>query len=452
MKFDFLLVTSWSKFDVRTQRSIARELEQKGYSTAILTPTASTAAVAGSTPTRTFNLESIDTETVLTPSEIESRFDIPSFRHLCQTEIAYFHLNYDQATERAVSIASGVDKLFSDHEFSYSLQGRGGELFRLLVHAKMREQGNNNIWNTFSPFDETVAFSTEIDAVWDTYRTIPYTDIPASERESIEEYITGFRSQKKRYSHDTPDTDIGDLSLLTNFISKLKANLSTDRPRDLKNSLKFNARKYINKNINERLLPSIKQSRNYCTHNRYVFFPLQFKEESRLTVLSPEFYDQRWIVEFLSRSLPHTVNLCIKQHPNHIGQESPQWIHNMSTKSNVTFLHPAMNAHHAIEHAEAVVVTNNTVGFEALFYPTPLVVLGNSFYSGTPAAQEVDTLRSVSNVLSDSIHSETSSEHMISSIYSLQQAAYTAPNHDNIDEYAAGVSSAVTEFIQDTGL
>jgi capsule polysaccharide modification protein KpsS len=177
-----------------------------------------------------------------------------------------------------------------------------------------------------------------------------------------------------------------------------------------------------------------------------VFFPLQYPEESRLTVFSPEFFDQEWIIEYLSRSVPDSVGVFIKQHPNHVGQQSPLWIRRLSQLPNVQFLSPELNVHEIIADAEAVVVTNNTVGFEALFYSTPLIVLGQAFYQDTPAVRTVDILGDLRSVVANAMQDGVLEKDCVASIHSLREAVFNVERYGSIERHASGTASGILGF------
>jgi hypothetical protein len=118
----------------------------------------------------------------------------------------------------------------------------------------------------------------------------------------------------------------------------------------------------------------------------------------------------------------------------------------------VQFLNPELNTHYAIQHAEATIVTNNTVGFEALFYSSPLIILGHAFYSETPAAKTVGHIDSVAETLSTHIGTKITEEERLSSIYSLKNAVYDVPDRENVEESARGRAAALLEFIDDMGI
>ncbi|MFB6197449.1 MAG: hypothetical protein ABEI52_04165, partial [Halobacteriaceae archaeon] len=171
------------------------------------------------------------------------------------------------------------------------------------------------------------------------------------------------------------------------------------------------------------LLPTRSESRKRCENDRFVFFPLQYPIESRLTTISPEFFDQRFVIEYLARILPHDVHLFVKQHPNHVGYQSPKLLLEISNRHNVRFLHPDMNTHEVIENADLVTVINNTVGFEAIYHRVPLLVLGTAFYEQVPAATNVDDLSELPELIAENIGETTPEETTIESIYSLQKAS-----------------------------
>lgn len=444
MDIDYLLPTSWSDFDVKLQLLVAAELEESGYTTCILTPDERTQKKVPEYVTHSYNIETLADNRLYSTETIKERFEIPSVRHLCQTELTYYDLEYEQVLKRAKKTAVAVDELFNRHEFSYSFQHRGGELFRLLVHYKIRNRNGASVWNDFAPFENREAFSAELCGPWTNYETIPYDSIDEEDREATRSYIQTFQEKKRFYSHDS---SVDDSSPIQKAWQRISTMVSPNQPRDLKKRLKKIVSHKLSRQINKFLIPSLEYSKRICNDRKYVYFPLQFPSESRLTIYSPEFYNQHWIIEYLSRVVPADVEVFVKQHPNHPGQQSPQWIHSLTQKPNVTFLHPECSSHGIIEQSEATIVTNNTVGFETLFYDTPLVVLGNAFYMDTPSVLKVDALDQLDKVVAKAIDSSVSDEDRIASIYSLKKATYSVPADVADDDWSTKMAKGLIDFV-----
>jgi hypothetical protein len=447
-------VSSWSDRDIKKIQLTASELEASDYRTAVLAPTPEIATRFEEYVKTTYDTQTLaaDATRHLTPTEIEKRFGISSMRRLCHTEQTYFNLKYEDTLQRAIQIATGIDHLFSNHSVSYAYQYRGGELFRLLVHFALEEHGRYNVWDAFSPFNNTVMFSTHLTNQWDTYTTVSYEDIEQNARKQTKDYITEFTAEKKRFSHGESITNHSNIFLkkLLNQMDNLRSLIKNEYPRDLSKKLWAVSAQEINEIINRQKARSISASQALCAESNYIFFPLQLPAESRLTVFSPEYYNQKWIVEYLSRSIPYGMKVLVKQHPNHIGQQSPRWIQNLSNIDNIEFVHPELNAHYAIKHADSVVVTNNTVGFETLFYETPLVVLGQAFYRETPAVYPVETLSSLDEIIANAVGTAIDERKRIASIHSLRSAVYdvsgTVGSQDRAEDRVGGLLKFISSI------
>lgn len=447
MSGEILLVTSWRDEEIENQFELGRELEKREHTVHVFSPRPVTQRdheLSGMlfTPDETTHAQ------LPTVSELEREYDIPSIPHLYFTEMKYFALSRSEAIARTRRFARALMCVFETTDVDYVYQGRGGEIHRLLAYYFVQEAGGKNVWGEFSPFDDRLAFSTRLNGTWDRYETIPDSEIPSGDRAKIDEYIDSFRSKKKVYTHgkEKDDNSVSITDTMSTAISSLRTVLCGTTPN---NPYRYGARKLtkvIKKKINSQMLPSITESRKQCRTNQFVFFPLQYPYESRLTVFSPEFFKQSFLVEYLSRILPQGVELFVKQHPNHPGKQSPAWIRRVENHDRVTVLNPAFNAHEAVDHAESVVVTNNTVGFEALFHNTPLVVLGRAFYEDVPAVAHVKELSTLPASLADALDRKITDSTVRSSIYSLQEATYpvAAPHSD---QRAATSIDAFQSFI-----
>jgi hypothetical protein len=432
MKFDFCLVASWGELSQKQIVKWGTELESQGYSVALLTP--SPLEDSFDTDIQTFVISGDETvATAESKAEIESQYDIPSLDHLAFTERLYFGFSRAESIRRARRLASNMGQLFSEHSFKYTYQVRGPETHRLLAHYLTKHHGGISIWGDFSPFDGTFVPTTALDGSWDEYRTIPYDEIPEADRETTRKHIEEFREARRFYAHDdepsTSDTDDGP-SYVKHVVDTARDLITRTRPGRVRDQIAPALRLAANRWLNEYLLPSVEQSRRLCQSTDYVFFPLQYPIESRLTVFSPEFYDQSYLIAYLSRILPSSTQLFVKGHPNHPGRPAPEIIHKHGNKNRVRFLNHDLNAHEVIENSEAVVVVNNTVGFETIYHGKPLLTLGEPPYAETPAVTNVESLSRLPEVLNQTISTTVPEQTVIESIYSLREATYPSDRDD----------------------
>ncbi|QCC46951.1 capsular polysaccharide export protein, LipB/KpsS family [Halobellus limi] len=454
MSKEVLLVTSWNEFEIKSLSQLAEELETRDYTVHLFSPAAEHIDRNKLSGNVYQQLESQPSE-LPTPEQIESECGIPSLPHLYFTDKQYFALSESEVVLRSRSMAAGLKQTFAETDLDFVFQGRGGEIQRLLAHYLAQQHDVASVWGEFSPFENRTAFSTQLDGKWDSYTTIPDYEIPQGEREDIDEYINSFTSDKKVYNHSMKNNDARKIiKKVTDTVKSLSTAVAGNTPN---NPYRYGIRKLranVYGRINNRILPSIKKSKKLCEKNKFVLLPLQYPIESRLTVFSPEFFDQSFLIDYLSRILPSNIKLFVKQHPNHPGKQSPAWIQRVSRRNTVELLHPSFNTHEVIEQAEGVVVTNNTVGFEAIFYNVPLVVLGNAFYGDVPAATRVSDLSSLPEAMARALGETVSDSVVRSSIYSLREATYPGmPIHEaaarNDSDQLSIIVDSLLSFVED---
>jgi len=261
-----------------------------------------------------------------------------------------------------------------------------------------------------------------------------------------------FRDRQRFYAHDDGD-ETNDGSSSTSTIGKIKETVEDlrgrDRPGQIRDQIGNELKLRFNRTINGLQYPGLETSRRLCDSTDYVFFPLQYPIESRLTVFSPQFYRQEFLVEYLSRALPSSTALFVKAHPNHPGRPTPKTVRELREEGRVEFLDPEMNAHEVIANAEGVVVVNNTVGYETLYYRKPLFTLGTAPYSDTPAAIPVEELGELPEILSDGLSTTISEQAAVSSIHSLRAAAYDGDRASYDEENVRTLVDSVLEFVDD---
>ncbi|MFC7193469.1 hypothetical protein ACFQL4_00505 [Halosimplex aquaticum] len=161
----------------------------------------------------------------------------------------------------------------------------------------------------------------------------------------------------------------------------------------------------------ERSYCSVNESQNIISHQEmdYVFYPLQYYIESRVTMRAPAFYEQSWLVEYLSRSVPTNHKLVTKDHPQQLGAQPRRAVDTIARYSIP--LAPSYHTHEVIENASAVVTLNNTVGYEALLYGKPVITLGKAFYDDY--TYKVDDINDIDRTIKYAVNSGGPSEEKI---------------------------------------
>lgn len=114
---------------------------------------------------------------------------------------------------------------------------------------------------------------------------------------------------------------------------------------------------------------------------RFLFFPLQVKQDSQLTVHSP-LYGNRLeeAILDLRAALPYVgpdMRLVVKLHPADLTKSDYDPM--VRACPDVIWV-AGGDVRHILERSELVVTVNSTVGIEALMFGKPVVVIGNSPY------------------------------------------------------------------------
>lgn len=452
MQYDFCLIASWSKQSQRQLITWGTELEARGYTVAVVSPSES--KLLSETDLATFVLREFEDSVDDFPSveTIESRYEIPSIDHITFSEQQYYDLTRSEALSRAVRLAASFEKLFSKHEFEYTFQGRGPEIHRLLGHYMTEHRDKTSIWVEFSPFDDSFALTTSLDGRWDQYQTVPYEEISEQERKSTRQHIETFREERRFY---TQDEDSGDESsrntkqVIKQAIETIQSVIGRKRPGRLQDQIKQEASLELNRRVNDYLLPTVEESREFCEETSYVFFPLQYPIESRLTVFSPQFFDQLYLVEYLARILPSSVELFVKAHPHHPGRPASKAMRQLVKNDRITFLHYNTHSHEVIQNAEAIVVVNNTIGYESIYFQKPLIALGNPTYAETPAVTRVNALEDLPEVLKKNISTTVAEETTVESIYSLQETTWQGDTVSYESENIQTLVDSILNFLDE---
>jgi capsular polysaccharide export protein len=131
--------------------------------------------------------------------------------------------------------------------------------------------------------------------------------------------------------------------------------------------------------------------------SRYIFVPFQVDVDSQILVYSPWIGNMRQFLDILvavANALPGDMMFVIKEHPSSSNDYRDLHAHH---PRKILFAN-ANNTQQLIEHAQAVITINSTVGIEALMLGKPVITVGQAFYNiaGLVShASDVSELRSL---------------------------------------------------------
>lgn len=288
------------------------------------------------------------------------------------------------------------------------------KLFASAIKAKL-------LYYTIPCFLDRIAFTTDSKGVWHPEKD---TAESTEAKKYIREFLDLTLNEKPVVGINAPSSY--DVNMNAKRIFKILpyfVKLLTEKDLDIKKHIKqrkleakrisrtISAKKYYKK------LSDIK-------NEKYFYFPLHFPEDSQLIVRGKPFMSQEFIVEVVSRYIPYPYKLVVKEHPHSRGFYNMKMLKRIHDLHNVILLPPLTNSHLIIPKADAVVVINSTVGFEALLYKKPVISLEDSFYRGLGLTLNVNHLDDLEFIVPKALNWKITDEMLNEFLLSLYNSSY----------------------------
>ncbi|MBU0532284.1 hypothetical protein KKB44_02200 [Candidatus Micrarchaeota archaeon] len=177
---------------------------------------------------------------------------------------------------------------------------------------------------------------------------------------------------------------------------------------------------------------------------KFFLYPLHFQWEAQITLREP-FLNQLKFAKQISKFLPHNTFLYVKIHPHWKNADQdilPSF--DLSRESNVRLIGPKEKTIDLIKKSLGVIVTNSTVGYEALALGKPLVVTGHEVYK--EVGLDVKDLNELPKILSQ-IHSGDYQIDEDSYAQFLKKYSGHVITSENPDEIAEEIKEAILWFM-----
>lgn len=127
------------------------------------------------------------------------------------------------------------------------------------------------------------------------------------------------------------------------------------------------------------------------TNERYILFPLHHQPETSVDVYGSLNSDQLALIETLSRLLPASHKLWVKEHKGAIGDRSLGWYRRVRSLPNVRLIDPFEDIFGMIRGADIVITVAGTASYEAALLGVPSLGLAPVFFAplltNTPGAR-----------------------------------------------------------------
>lgn len=192
-----------------------------------------------------------------------------------------------------------------------------------------------------------------------------------------------------------------------------------------------------------------------CKDKPYVYFPLHVDPEASTLICAPYHANQTAVIEALSKSIPLSACLLVKEHPIMIGKRPRGFYKKIAGMPNVVLVPHDESSHDLIKNASLVATITGTAGWEALVMEKPLLLLGRTPYmqvgQGIVFCQDYAALpRSVLNALETK---PAGDEALIRYIAAVMKEGVHVPDEllwnysPAISEKYSGVTQAIADYL-----
>lgn len=320
---------------------------------------------------------------------VYARYGIEDPREFVFGEWAYYrHESLVDLVATGASLFASIEDYLAESKPDAILQYLGAERVRRVLHRVGDRRGIPNVWAGWTPLPDQVVFHADERYSWEQLRIPDPAALDDAARERASTYLEAFRSRRARATYAPVAPAIPRAGFFGGLRAKWREyRLSGWGPghaaRVLSRTTRDNLSERIRRiDLRRRVYPNATRSRQLLEEKPYAFFPISWWRESRTTIGAPFAADPADFVVPLARALPEGMRLLVKDHPYHVGALSRSTVARISREPNVRWVAPDLSAHTLMDGAALVVVTNSTVGYEAILRGCRVLVAGHEFYRG----------------------------------------------------------------------
>ncbi|MBI2145816.1 hypothetical protein HYU22_00570 [Candidatus Woesearchaeota archaeon] len=185
---------------------------------------------------------------------------------------------------------------------------------------------------------------------------------------------------------------------------------------------------------------------------KYVLFPLHYQPESTTLIYGKWYVDQLSLIENISKSMPLTHLLYVKEHPFGYGNRNLSFYKRIKKIPNVRLISPHQNNFELIKKSSLLLTITGTSGWEALLFEIPAVTFGNIFYNVCEETIKVKNIEFLPEIIKNSVDRKINRDNLINFVAAMFRCSYSGlarlpsdcNNHsldkDNIKRLVQGIS------------
>ncbi len=368
---------------------------------------------------------------------IEARLP-SSLRDFTFPEQRYYMTSRPKLVRRVAAILDGFERLREVIDIGCMIHKLGAELIRRCAMHEAEVHGIKSVlFGTFpGHFKGRTFLHNQIWSERDTVEPPPKNVDDDVSYADFRDMLIRIRDRKEVIHY--PLVGMRRWSEAARFLSSMVVNKEYEFIGDLVRRRlelqRFRVRHFVSNRVASRSIPA----------EPYYFFPLHVFDDSQITVRNPEFYDQAWVLEHISRVMPHGMKLVVKLHPGLDGAVPTRFLRAMKKLDNVVLLKGNVNAHEVIKGSAGVIVINSTVAFEALLHRKPVLVLGHWSFGQLGMTQHVSDSRDLPQHLLALRDTIVDGDTVDQTLYDLYGEMYRCSYNREPIDYDAIVKSLLT--------
>jgi len=112
----------------------------------------------------------------------------------------------------------------------------------------------------------------------------------------------------------------------------------------------------------------------------YILYALHQQPESSIDVQGAFFSNQLELIKSISRSVPSTHELYVKDHRHCIGERPLRFYKTIKRIPGVRLINPFIDSHQLIKHADLVISVSGTIAYEAALFGRPAMTVAPMFF------------------------------------------------------------------------
>jgi len=317
------------------------------------------------------------------------------------------------------SAFEGIEKVVKDKKVEYCISYGPSGYHAMVFYAVLKKNNVRIMELVASMIPYKFTFAEDLSNIWPSlvksYQEIQKHGLTKKEREEAEKFIFDFQNKPK-----VPDCNKKYKEPLQQKVKKYSHyTYQLLRYRKLPPDLRFI------------FWPIIQKTYDYAgifekpqQGEKYVFFPLHYQPESTTLIYGKWYVDQLSLIENISKSIPMTHLLYVKEHPFGYGNRNPSFYRRLKKIPNLRLLSPHEDVFEIIKKCSLLITITGTGGWEALLFQIPPLTFGNIFYNVSEETTKVKKIEELPEIIKQKLDQKINKEKLVQFVAAMFRCSY----------------------------